>query len=82
MKTKEELSALKEEVKNLNRKLSELTEDELKLVTGGVIGPFTQPLSLGNGKLRPGCKPESTGTQYDINIYNGNEIKDFEPNIK
>ena len=36
MKTKEELNALKEEVETLNKKLAELTEDELKLVTGGI----------------------------------------------
>ena len=35
MKTKEELNALKEEVKTLNRKLAELTEEELAQVTGG-----------------------------------------------
>lgn len=35
MKTKEELNAIKEEFENLNRKLAELTEDELKKVTGG-----------------------------------------------
>ena len=35
MKTKEELNALKEEVETLNTKLHELTEDELKEVTGG-----------------------------------------------
>ena len=35
MKTKEELNALKEEFEALNRKLAELTEDELKLVSGG-----------------------------------------------
>ena len=41
MKTKEELNALKEEVKNLNRKLKELSEDELIQVTGGVgFDPF------------------------------------------
>ena len=32
-KTKEELNALKEEVETLNKKLAELTEDELKQVT-------------------------------------------------
>ena len=36
MKTKEELNALKEEVKALNRKLTELSEEELKQVAGGV----------------------------------------------
>ena len=37
MKTKEELNALKEELSKLNAKLSELTEEELKEVTGGVV---------------------------------------------
>ena len=35
MKTKEELNALKEEVENLNKKLAELTADELAQVAGG-----------------------------------------------
>ena len=35
MKTKEELNALKEEVETLNKKLAELSEDELKDVAGG-----------------------------------------------
>lgn len=35
MKTKEELNALKEEVETLNKKLAELSEDELKAVSGG-----------------------------------------------
>ncbi|MCQ2420868.1 MAG: bacteriocin [Clostridia bacterium] len=35
MKTKEELKALKEEVENVNRKLHELTEEELAQVSGG-----------------------------------------------
>ena len=35
MKTKEELNALKEEVENLNKKLAELSEEELKQVAGG-----------------------------------------------
>ena len=35
MKTKEELNALKEEVENVNKKLAELTEEELKQVIGG-----------------------------------------------
>ncbi len=36
MKTKEELNALKEEVETLNKKLAELSEEELKQVSGGV----------------------------------------------
>lgn len=35
MKTKKELNALKEEVKALQKKLSELSEEELKQVAGG-----------------------------------------------
>ena len=38
MKTKEELNAMKEEVETLNKKLAELTEDELAQVTGGCVG--------------------------------------------
>ena len=36
-KTQEELNALKEEVEALNRKLHELTEEELAQVSGGFI---------------------------------------------
>ena len=35
MKTKEELNALKEELESRNRKLAELTEEELAQVSGG-----------------------------------------------
>ena len=35
MKSKEELNALKKEVKTLNKKLAELTEEELAQVVGG-----------------------------------------------
>ena len=34
-KTKEELNTLKEEVETLNKKLAELTEEELAQVSGG-----------------------------------------------
>ena len=37
MKTAEELNALKEEVVTLNRKLAELTEEELAQVASGLI---------------------------------------------
>ena len=37
MKTKEELNTLKEEVETLNRKLAELTEEELAQVSGGAV---------------------------------------------
>ena len=35
MKTKKELNVLKEEVETLNKKLDELSEDELEQVSGG-----------------------------------------------
>ena len=38
MKTKEELSAIKAEVETLNKKLAELSEDELAQVAGGYNG--------------------------------------------
>ena len=38
MKTKEELNAQKEEVETLNKKLAELTEEELAQVSGGSLG--------------------------------------------
>ena len=37
MKTKEELNALKEEAETVSRKLSELTDEELAQVTGGIF---------------------------------------------
>ena len=38
MKTKEELKEIKEEVEALNKKLAELTEEELAQVSGGAAG--------------------------------------------
>ena len=42
-KTKEELKILKNEIESLNKKLSELSDDELKEVTGGIM-PFITAL--------------------------------------
>ena len=41
MKTKEELNKLKEEFETLNKKLCELTEEEMEQVTGGEKVPHT-----------------------------------------
>ena len=38
MKTKEELNEIKEEVEKLDKKLHELTDEELEQVTGGIGG--------------------------------------------
>ena len=42
-KTKEELDALKEEVEAVNEKLSELTEEEIKQVSGGTGPQLVKP---------------------------------------
>ena len=64
MKTREELNALKEEVENLNKKLAELTEDELKQVVGGAGTNFN-------------IDDQSGGKEF--NIYKNTTNKDFEP---
>ena len=59
MKTKEELNALKEEVETLNKKLAELTEEELAQVSGGKFVPPVNgkpDIELpGNGVGTPPC---------------------------
>lgn len=54
MKTIEELDALKNEVKDLNAKLAELNEDELKAITGGagILIPEGATLEV-NGDTEP-----------------------------
>ena len=50
MKTKEELIALKEEFETLNKKLHELTDEELAQVSGGATGgvkPFSGEKDFG-----------------------------------
>ena len=49
MKTKEELNALKEEAETVNKKLHELTDEELEQVSGG------------NSKKCDGCEYNSNG---------------------
>ena len=44
MKTKEELNAMKEEVETMNKKLADLTEEELAQVSGGGDVPRTVPV--------------------------------------
>ena len=66
MKTKEELNALKEEIEALNKKLAELTEEELAQVTGG----HDMPLKHEGEKyvMQTFVRPENN-EQYDIHIY-------------
>lgn len=42
MKTAEELNALREEVETLNRKLAELSEEELRQVAGGRVVQYVR----------------------------------------
>ena len=64
MKTKEELNALKEEVEALNKKLRELTDDELRVVVGGSEVEFLFDEKSGDKEFR---------------IYEGTVKKEFEP---
>ena len=67
MKTKNELNTLKEEVETLNKKLAELTEEELKQVAGGVGSSFSEY------RFCKYCSATSlqvyagTGTGWDVN---------------
>ena len=55
MKTKEELNALKEEVEAVNRKLQELTEEELAQVSGGAYNNGLTDQYTGSGDyIHPG----------------------------
>ena len=71
MKTKEELNALKEEVENLNRKLAELSEDELAQVCGGlnplVDQKLTSASNLATGSLKPPV--HEIGAYYDAEYF-------------
>ena len=57
MKTKEELNALKEEFDVLNKKMAELSPEELQEVIGGVTPPTLDlpDRSWGNYKQVPYC---------------------------
>ena len=60
MKSKEELTALKEEVETVGKKLSTLTEEELKQVTGGNIAQELKNLAKQHFQL----EKESTGEKF------------------
>lgn len=79
MKTKEELNALKAEVEVLNKKLAELTEEELKQVTGGVSpnshGAYIMTSCIKCGNCVSSCKDHCIvfdGTDYFVNTGNCN----------
>ena len=55
MKTKEELNALKKDVETLNKKLHELTDEELEQVFSGAIGTVK---AFNNEKFFDFIRPE------------------------
>ena len=62
MKTKEELTVLKEEYETMSKKLAELTEDELAEVTGGAVqNTYYLPVSKFDG-FAPPDTDETSGT--------------------
>lgn len=65
MKTKEELKALKEEVEALNKELSELSEDELKQVTGGVLTGLITVMICSECQHRKNWKGDYCGQTFD-----------------
>ena len=52
MKTKEELQALKDEAEALNKKLSELTDDEMEQVIGGTAFSLLDSFSALDNAIR------------------------------
>lgn len=78
MKTKDELNALKKEVEAMDKKLSELNDDELKIVIGGLrddlpkINPDERYIMKTEAPLGTDLrfeKPTGPDQQYEINIY-------------
>ena len=59
-KTQEELNAIKEEVESMNKKLAELTDEELKQVTGGNIEQEIKNLAKQYFQI----EEESTGEKF------------------
>ena len=52
MKTNEELKELKERVKNLNKKLADLNEEELAQVCGGLFTLDIESAKKGNAQVQ------------------------------
>lgn len=77
MKTKEELNELKEKIETLNRKLAELTDEELEQVIGGVTVPFASPKQEGGNLYSEYFDVDNTTQQMDIHIYKNTTNDDF-----
>ena len=68
MKTQEELNAIKEEVETLNKKLAELSEEELTQVSGGDAPSILTKLGLDLGiSYKPVFEnPDFDGVQFYV----------------
>ncbi len=82
MKTKEELNALKKDVECLNKKLMELSQEELEQVAGGdIFDDFLQWVSSNFG-YKSGTTPKFSNGQevrfYDGYIWRDGEIVDVD----
>ena len=69
MKTKEELNALKEEYETLNKKLAELTGEELAQVTGGMAVSFASPTQEGGDPNSESFDISRGPQQYEFHFY-------------
>lgn len=67
MKTKEELNVLRNEVKDLKAKLAELSDDELKMVYGGIRLGIADFADNRNRDLGVDPQKSDTGTVADEN---------------
>ena len=57
MKSKEELSALKEEAENVNRKLPEMTKEEMMQAVGGLDPDLSREFVSEQPELKNGLPP-------------------------
>ena len=69
MKTKEELNEIKEEVETLNRKLAELTDEELEQVTGGRSGRLGALETTGSNPYSDTFKTNEKTKKYEHSFY-------------
>ena len=77
MKTAEELTAIKEEIENLNKKLAELTEQELAQVAGGAPLDINSLLDI--TRLGMGNESPNSSSLKDSGP-NSSSLKDSGPN--
>ena len=85
MKTPEELKALKDEVAALQNKLAELSEDELKAVSGGAGGEFDEgirfckycELNTWQEYVGPGQGFDKNGYDHDCYLWKCNRCNNI-----